>query len=89
MHIFSLLVTESTLVAGLGAGIGLILLYLVFYILQPIIEARFGFFIPIEMPMIRDIVILILVVTAGFISGFIPGYKAYRFSVGDGMIVRT
>ena len=89
IHIFSLLVTEASFVAALGAGCGVGFLYIALFIAQPIIEARFGFYIPIELPMIRDFVILFLVIGAGFLSGFIPGYRAYRFSVADGMIVRT
>jgi len=61
----------------------------VFYIARPLIEGRFGLYIPIELPTIRDLTIISMVIGAGFLSGFIPGYRAYRFSVGDGMIVRT
>jgi len=89
IHIFSLLVAEASFVAALGAGCGVGFLYIALFIAQTIIEARFGLYIPIELPMIRDLVILLLVIGAGFLSGFIPGYRAYRFSVADGMIVRT
>lgn len=89
VQVLSLLVTEASVVAALGAGGGLVLLYLLLYITQPLIEARFGIFIPIEMPTIRDVAILFLVIGAGFLAGFIPGYRAYKFSVADGMIVRT
>lgn len=89
VHVFSLLVAEASVVAASGAVIGLMLFYLVLYIAQPLIEARFGLYVPIGMPTIRDVATLFFVVVAGFLAGFLPGYRAYTFSVADGMVVRT
>jgi putative ABC transport system permease protein len=52
-------------------------------------DARFGLYVAITWPTVRDVVVLGHVVVAGFIAGAIPAYRAYRQSLADGMMVRT
>ena len=56
---------------------------------QPIIDARFGLYLPIAPPSAADLTILALVFSAGLVAGALPAYRAYRHSVADGMVVRT
>ena len=88
-HVFGLLVIESIVIAALGALLGLLTLYVVLFSAQPLVEARFGLYIPIAPPTLRDMIVVCAVVVAGFVAGCVPAYRAYRYSVADGMIVYT
>ena len=88
-QVFGLFIAESVIMTCLGCLFGLVLLYLSLVLAQPIIDARFGLYLSIELPNVRNLIILGLVIAAGFIAGAIPAYQAYRRSLADGMIVHT
>lgn len=88
-HVFLLLVLESTLLAAIGAVIGALVVYGGLVLLQPIVETRFGFYLPIGWPSSWEFSLLGLVVAAGCISGFVPAALAYRRSLADGMSIRV
>lgn len=87
--IMGLLVLEAILTAAIGALLGVIFLYIALFVAQPIIDSAFGLFLPIETPSLRELWVLIGVVTAGAIVSMIPAFRAYRLSLADGMMVRT
>jgi putative ABC transport system permease protein len=87
-HVLLLVTGESLLLSLVGMALGLILLYLGLLIAQPFIEANYGLHIPIDFPSIREWMILGLVGTSGLIIGLIPGFRAYRYSLSDGMSIR-
>jgi putative ABC transport system permease protein len=89
VHIFGLLVTEAGTLAALGAAIGLAGLYCALFLLQPWIVARYGLYIPISPPGLRDWLILAAVIAVGLAAGFVPAWRGYRYSVADGMMVQT
>jgi putative ABC transport system permease protein len=88
-YVFALFVAEATILTVLGTILGLALLYAALAVAQPIMDSRFGIYIAISLPTLRDVVVLGLVVVAGFVAGTIPAYRAYRQSLADGMMVRT
>ena len=88
-QIFTLLSVEAVALTAAGAILGLALLYLALAIAQPIVETRFGLFLTIGPPTVRDLAILGFVVFAGFAAGLVPAYRAYRQSLADGLIVRS
>ena len=53
-----LLILEATVLTLAGIIFGLFILYLALFVSQPILEAYFGLFIPINFPSNRDIIIL-------------------------------
>jgi putative ABC transport system permease protein len=87
-HIFGLLMLESGCLAVAGAALGVLLLYGLLVIGQPLIEARYGLFIGIGWPGAWDWMLLGIVVAAGILAGIFPSLRAYRHSVADGMMVR-
>jgi putative ABC transport system permease protein len=87
-HILLLVTGESLLLSLLGIGIGLLLLYAGLILGQPLIESRYGLHLPIDFPSLREWMILGLVGTSSLIIGLIPGYRAYRYSLSDGMSIR-
>jgi len=88
IHIFALLVSEAGGFATAGSLIGVILFYLIQFIARPMIESRFGLYISIGPPTLYDISIVALVIAAGFLMGMVPAYRAYRYSLADGMTIR-
>lgn len=87
--ILSLLVLEAALMAALGALLGLVLLYAGLFIAQPMIDAAFGLWLPIDPPSLRELWVLLSVILAGAIVSMVPALRAYRMSLADGMMVRT
>ncbi|MEE4377419.1 MAG: ABC transporter permease [Candidatus Competibacteraceae bacterium] len=87
-HIFGLLMTEAGLLASAGVLLGVVLLYALLIIVRPLVETHTGLFIAIEMLSARDMTILGLIVTIGFLIGIIPAIRAYRYSLADGMTLR-
>jgi len=88
-HISALLMTESAILSLLGAVIGIALLYLVILLGRPLAEERFGLFIPLTIPGTREMLLLLAIVFAGVIVGLIPAIRAYRYSLADGMTIKT
>lgn len=87
--VLSLLVLEAMVTAAAGAVLGLGLLYLGLVIAQPVVDAAFGLWLPIEAPGLRDMMALLAVVLAGAVVSLIPALRAYRISLADGMMVKT
>ena len=87
-RILALLVLESMCLAAAGALAGLALVYGLLAAGQSIVEAQVGLFIPIRPPGAVELLLLGAVVTAGFVMGFVPAFKAYRTALHDGLAVR-
>ena len=83
-----LLILEATVLTLAGIIFGLFILYLALFVSQPILEAYFGLFIPINLPSNRDIIILGGILLTAMLMGVIPAFKAYRQSLVDGMTIR-
>ncbi len=88
-HVFALIMGEAGFLTLLGVLLGLALLYLLLLAGQPIIESRFGIFIEIGGLSPYEWILLSAVVSAGFLVGSIPSYRAYRLSLADGLSVRV
>ncbi len=88
-RIVALLVLESVCLAAAGALAGLAVVYALLSVGQSIIEAQAGLFIPIRPPGVIELLLLAAVVTAGFLMGFVPAFKAYRTALHDGLAVRV
>jgi putative ABC transport system permease protein len=87
--ILSMLVLEAMVMAAVGALLGLVFLYVGLTIAQPILDAAFGLWLPIEAPTLRELWVIIGVICAGAIVSLLPALRAYRMSVADGMMVKT
>ncbi len=87
--IIGLLVLEASVMAAIGAILGLGLLYIGLFIGQPMIDAVFGLWIPITPPTLHELWVLGAVIAAGAIVSVVPALRAYRMSLADGMMVRN
>ena len=86
--ILGLLVLEAALIAAIGAVLGFALLYAGLWIAQPLVDAAFGLWLPIDAPSGREFAVLAAVVLAAAVASLVPALRAYRLSLADGMMVR-
>lgn len=88
-QVFGLFTVEAGLITLVGVLSGVVMLYVIVFLLRPVIESEFGLYVPIEWLGTRDLSILGVILLAGFAVGAIPAYRAYRYSLHDGMSIRT
>ncbi|MGB0749004.1 MAG: ABC transporter permease [Magnetospiraceae bacterium] len=88
VHVFVMLIAETSFLTGLGIASGLAGLYAILLVARPIIDAQYGLYLTLAPPTEQDLLILGMIFVAGLCAGLIPALKAYRQSVADGMVVR-
>ncbi len=87
-HILLLVTGESLLLSLVGMAMGMLLLYGGLLLAQPYVENHYGLHLPITIPSLHEWFMLGLIGTSGLLIGLIPGYRAYRYSLADGMSIR-
>lgn len=87
--ILTLLLAEALAMAAMGAALGVGLLYAGLVIGQPVLDARFGLYLPVTGLTARDWTLLGATVLAGAVVSVAPAIRAYRLSLADGMTVRV
>jgi putative ABC transport system permease protein len=89
LQVFGLLMSEAWLLALLGAILGVVLLYGALWLGRPLIEAQWGLYLAIGPLAPREWAVLAIILGAGTLTGAVPGYRAYRYSLADGLTVRV
>ena len=87
-QIMLLLVLETALLTLLGIILGMVLLYSGLALGLPLLEQTYGLQLTLDLPQLAEVKLLLLILVAGTLTGLIPGYRAYRYSLADGMTVR-
>ena len=87
--ILGLLVSEAALLAWLGACLGVILLYVLLWIIGPSLESRFGIAPARLYPGWFDLCVIGVITVLSSILGLIPAYRALKRSLADGLSVRV
>jgi putative ABC transport system permease protein len=87
-HVLILIVGEALFLTLLGVLLGIALLYAGMVAAQPLLESAYGLFLSISPPSPREGMLILAVICAGTLIGLIPGYRAYRNSLADGLTVR-
>lgn len=87
-HIFVLFVGEAGVVMAIASLTGIAALYVAQLIARPIIQSQLGLFLPIHPPSAHELMLIGAAVGAGLLVGLIPAYRAYRYSLADGMTIR-
>jgi putative ABC transport system permease protein len=87
-HVFSLLISEASLLTFAGIVTGLVGLYSMLALLQPIIQQSYGIHLTLTALSPYEWMLLGFVQCAGIVIGFIPAFRAYRQSLSDGMTIR-
>ncbi|GAL27436.1 ABC-type antimicrobial peptide transport system permease component [Vibrio variabilis] len=87
-HVFTLLVSEATVLTSIGIICGIGGMYAMLAIAAPIITANYGINIALSGITSHEWMLLGFVQLAGVIIGFFPALRAYRQSLSDGMTIR-
>ena len=88
-HVLLLLAGEGALITLLGAIIGTLLAVLLIVAAGPMIQARFGIALKLSAPTGSQWAVLAGIVAAGLLASLVPGWRAYRMSLADGLSPRT
>jgi len=88
IHVMALIMGEAVTLTLAGVLAGLALLYGILALGRPLLESRLGLYITIGPPTGYEMTLIMLVIVAGTITGLVPGYRIYRYSLADGMTVR-
>lgn len=86
--IFLLLALEGLGVMLAGVLLGLILLTLALLALAPFLSAQFGLTVQAAWPTVDEWTLLLWTILAGFGASLLPGWRAYRLSLADGLTPR-
>ena len=87
--LFLMLTAEGLLVTTLGALLGLALTSLGGSLAAPWLLERFGIVLGARLPGTGELELLALVITTGLIASLIPGWRAWRMSLADGLTPRS
>jgi putative ABC transport system permease protein len=88
-QVLVLIIGEAAFLTLLGIAAGLALLYGLLAAGQPLIETRLGLFLDIGAPSVHELALAGAVFAAGLLVGLVPGWRAYRMSLSDGLSIRV
>lgn len=86
--LFALLAFEGGAVTIAGALLGVLLLTLLAALLGPWLEAHYGLAARLAWPDAAELRLLAWVIAVGTAASLLPGYRAYRLSLSDGLTPR-
>lgn len=87
--IFLILIAESFILSFIGSLCGIFLCYLILFLVRPMVLNHFGIDISLIPLQNYEYVYLFIVIVFSCFLGFIPGYKAYKNSLVDGLSLRV
>lgn len=88
LHVFLLLMTEGLLLMLAGTVTGVLLLAGAGAALAPLVEARYGLSLPLTLLRPDELPLLLAVIGVGLFASLVPGWRAYRLSLVDGLTPR-
>ncbi|MBI5331151.1 MAG: ABC transporter permease [Betaproteobacteria bacterium] len=87
--LFTLLALEGSAITLAGAVTGALLLTALTAALGPWVEAHYGLALRTALPSPEELQLLAWVVGVGTLASLLPGYRAYRLSLADGLTPRV
>jgi putative ABC transport system permease protein len=88
-HVLALLAAEGVLVTGLGALLGALAAGLSVLVAGPWVQQQFGISLQPGAPTLAQWGLFAAVLAAGMLASLLPGWRAYRLSLADGLSPRT
>ncbi|MGH8647405.1 MAG: ABC transporter permease [Gammaproteobacteria bacterium] len=88
-HVLLMLAAEGAIVTSAGVGVGVACIAIASVAAGPWLQSRFGIGLKLSAPTIEQCLLLLAVLMAGFLSSLVPGWRAYRLSLADGLSPRT
>ena len=87
-RIFALIVTEAAVLTAAGLILGLVLLTVATFVTDPILSARFGLRLGVNVFGASELATLFVIFCAGLLASLIPAVRVYRMTLADGLSVR-
>jgi len=84
-QVLLLLAAEGTIVTLLGAALGVLATVLLIVAAGPLVQSRFGVTLQLSAPTASQSGLLAAVIMAGVLASLVPGIRAYRLSLADGL----
>ena len=88
-HVLLLLAGEGALVTLAGVALGALLAVVLVVAAGPWIQSQFGIAMKLSAPTTPQWLLLGAVLVAGVAASLVPGLRAYRLSLADGLSPRT
>ena len=88
-HLLALLATEGVLVTLAGALLGAVAAALAVLAAAPWVQQRLGITLQATVPTPEQWALFGAVLVAGMLASLVPGWRAYRLSLADGLSPRT
>lgn len=88
-HVLLLLAAEGTLVTLAGIALGVLATLILTAALGPWVQAQYGVTLRLAAPTVAQAGLLAAVLGAGVLASLLPGWRAYRLSLADGLSPRT
>ena len=86
--IFLLLTVDGLIVTVLGCAVGVLMLAALTAAVRPFAQSHYGLGIHLQLLSLPELRLLGAVVLVGLVASLIPGYRAYRLSLADGLTPR-
>jgi putative ABC transport system permease protein len=86
--VFTLLMTEGLFITLLGCAAGVALLLGLTVLAAPLAQSHYGIAVHPRVLSLAELRLLGLVVLVGVAASVVPGYRAYRLSLADGLTPR-
>jgi putative ABC transport system permease protein len=84
-EIFLMLTLEGLLVTTLGVLLGCALLAAGIFFGAPLLQAQFGIILPWRLFAPNEIILLLSILATGLLASLVPGWRAWRMSLADGL----
>lgn len=88
-HVLALLALEGALVTTTGALAGALAAAAGVALAGPWVQTRFGIALQLSAPTLNQWALLAAVLLAGMLASLVPGWRAYRLSLADGLSPRS
>ncbi|MDP3088368.1 MAG: ABC transporter permease [Methylotenera sp.] len=86
--VFTLLTSEGLFVTIAGILLGVALLTVLAISLAPIAQSRYGIALSATAISLDELILLAIVLGVGLLASLVPGYRAYKLSLMDGLTPR-
>ncbi|HTP63490.1 MAG TPA: FtsX-like permease family protein [Burkholderiales bacterium] len=86
--IFLLLTVDGLIVTVLGCAVGVLMLAALTAAVRPFAQSHYGLGIHLQLLSLPELRLLGAVVLVGLVASLVPGYRAYRLSLADGLTPR-
>ena len=87
--VFGLLIAEAVILAGIAAVAGVTAIHAGMFAARPFVLERFGLYLSPGLPGWFDGAVVVVVTIAAGLIAALPAWHAYRFSLADGLSIRT